>query len=167
VCRSIKLTLLRDASEHFKISNLGQQLHTQIEEDCGRDFCGLVLGHDQNVLIVRIFIKLHNGLLYYCQPFHCPTSVVCLGLDCKVEYINANQGIMPESHNIRVQSLESDLHNTFQGRVSFFPVLHFSWTPLNQILQFQEHLLTRKWISIFSKWCKKTQQWTLPPQAYK
>jgi len=164
VCRNIKLTLLRYASEDFGIPNFGQLCGAQIEEDWGHEVCGLVLGSDQNVLIDTIFIKLHNGLLYYRQPFHCPTSVEHLGLDCKVEYTNANEGIMPESHNIWVQYTESDLDNTFQGRVPSFPVLYFSWTPPNQILQFQECLPAGKPIPTFSKRCKMTKQWILRPQ---
>jgi hypothetical protein len=75
---------------------------------------------------------------------------------------------MPEAHNIWVQymqSEENDLDNTFQGRIPSFPVLYFSWTPLNQILQFQERLPASKAISTFSKRCKKTHQWILRPQA--
>jgi hypothetical protein len=165
VCRSIKLTSLRDASEDFGIPNFGQLFRAQIEEDWGPEVSGLVLGYDQNVLLDSIFIKLQNGLSYYRQPFHCPTSVERLGLDCKVEYTDANQGIMPESHNIWVQYTESDHDNTFQGRVPSFPVLYFSWTPPNQILQFQERLPAGKAISTFSKRCKKTQQWILRPQV--
>jgi len=165
VCRSIKLTSLRDASVDFRIPNFGQLFHTQIEEDWGHEVSGLVLRYDQNVLIDSIFIKLQNGLLFYHQPFHCPTSVEHLGLDCKVEYTNANQGIMPESHNIWVQYTDSDLDNTFQGQVPSFPVLYFSWTPTNQILQFQECLPAGKLISTFSRRFKKTQQWILCPQA--
>jgi len=78
--------------------------------------------------------------------------------------MDANEGIMPESHMIWVQCTDSDLDNTFQGRVPSFPVLHLSWTPPNQIFQFQEHLPTGKSISTFSKRCKKTQQWILRPQ---
>ena len=118
VCRSIKLTLLRDASEDFGIPNFGQLFHTQIEEDWVDEVSQLMLGYNQNVLLDSIFIKLQNGLLYYHQPFHNPTSVECLGLDCKVEYTSANQGIMPQSHNIWVQytqSEENDLDNTVQG----------------------------------------------------
>jgi len=140
VCRSIKSTSLRDASEDVGIPNFGQLFRAQIEEDWGPEVCGLVLGYDQTVLIDSILIKLQNGLLYYCQPFHNPTSVECLGLDCKVEYTHANQGIMPEAHNIWVQytqSEENDLDNTFQGRIPCFSVLYFSWIPPNQILQFQ------------------------------
>jgi len=95
VCRSIKLTSLSDVSKDFGIPNFGQLFCAQIEVDWGHQVCGLVLGYDQNVVIDSIFIKLHNGLLYYYQPFHCPTSVEHLGLDCKVEYTDANQGIMP------------------------------------------------------------------------
>jgi len=168
VCRvgiSIKLTSLRDASVDFGIPNFGQLFCTQIAEDWGHKVSGLVLGYDQNVLLDSIFIKLQNGLSYYRNPFHCVTSVECLGLDCKVEYTDANQGIMPECHNIWVQYTESDLDNTFQRRVPSFPVLYFSWTPPNQILQFQERLPPRKMISTFSKRCRKTQQWILHPQV--
>jgi len=102
VCRSIKLTSLRDTSEDFGIPNFGQLFQAQIEEDWGHEVSGLVLRYDQNVFLDSIFIKLQNGLLYYSQPFHNSTSVERLGLDCKVDYTNANQGIMPESHNIWV-----------------------------------------------------------------
>jgi hypothetical protein len=63
VCRSIKLTCIRDALEDFEIPTFGQLFHGQIEEDWGYEVSGLVLGYDQNVLLVRIFIKLQNGLL--------------------------------------------------------------------------------------------------------
>jgi len=81
-----------------------------------------VLGYDQNVLIDSVFIKLQNGLLYYHQPFHCPASVERLGHDCKVDYTDADLGIMLESHNVWVQYTDSDLDNTFQGRGPSFPV---------------------------------------------
>jgi hypothetical protein len=126
VCRSIILTSLRVASEDFRISNFGQLFQAQIDEDWGHEVSGVVLGYDQNVLTDSIFITLQNGLLYYRQPFHNPTFVERLGLDCKVEYTNANQGIMPEAHNIWVQytqSEEKDLDNTFEGRISCFPLL--------------------------------------------
>jgi hypothetical protein len=168
VCRSIKLTTLRDASEDFGIPHFRQLFHTQIEEDWGHKVSGLVLGYDQNVLLDSIFITLQNGLLYYRQAFHNPTSVEHPGLDCKVEYTNANRGIMPESHNIWVQytqSEDNDLDNTFQGQVPSFPVLYFSWTPLNQILQFQELLPAGKALSTLPKRCQMTQQRVLRPQA--
>jgi len=85
-----------------------------------------VLEYDQNVLIDSILIKPQNALLYYRQPFHCPPSVEHLGLDGKVEYTNANQGIMPEAHDIWVQYMDSHLDNTFQGQVPRFAVLYFS-----------------------------------------
>ena len=125
VFRGIKLSSLRDASEDFRIANFGQLFRTQIEQDCGHKVSGLVLGYDQNGLIDSISIKLWNGLLYYHQPFHNPTSVDCLELDCKVDYSNAIQGIMPEVHNIWVQytqSEENDLDKTFQGRIPSFAV---------------------------------------------
>jgi len=72
---------------------------------------------------------------------------------------------MLESHNIWVQYMESDLDYTFEGQVPSLPILYFSCTPQNQILQFQEHLPTRKTISTFSKRCKQTEQWILCPQV--
>jgi hypothetical protein len=164
VCRNIKLTSLRDASVHFEIPTFRQLFRIQIADDWGHEVSGLVLGYDQKVLIHSLFIKLQNALLYYRQPRYCPTSVERLGLDCKVEYTDANQGIMPESHNIWVQYTDCDLYNTFQSRVPSFTVLYFGWTPLNQIVQFQDHLLAGKSISTFSRRCKKTQQWILRPQ---
>ena len=165
VCRTIKLTSLRDISEDFGIPHFGQPFHAQIEDNWGHEVSSLVLGYDQNVLLDGIFMNLQNVLSYYRQPFHCPTSVECLGLDCKVEYTNDNQGIMPESHNIGVQYMESDLDNTFQGPILFFSLIYFSWTPPNKILQFPDHPPAGKTISIFSKWCRKTTQWTLLPQV--
>jgi hypothetical protein len=102
VCRGIKLTSLRDSSEDFGIPNFGQLFRTQIEVDWRPEVCGPMPRHDQNVLIDSIFIKLQTGLWYYHQPFHNPTSVACLGLDCTVQYTNANQGIMSEAHDIWV-----------------------------------------------------------------
>jgi len=131
VCRSIKITSLTDASEDIGIPNFGKLFHAQIEEDWGHKVCGLVLGYDQNALKDSIFITLQNGLLYYSQPCHCPTSVERLGLDCKVKYTDANLGITPESHNIWVQYMDSDFDNTFQGHVPYFPVLYFTCTPPN------------------------------------
>jgi hypothetical protein len=75
MCRSIKLTSLRDASEDFRIPNFGQLFRAQIEEDWGPKVSGLVLGYNQNVLLDSIFIILQNGLSYYRQRFHRPTSV--------------------------------------------------------------------------------------------
>jgi hypothetical protein len=168
VCRSIKLTSLRDSSEHFGTPIFGQLLHANIEEDWRPDNCGLVLGYGQNVLIERIFITLQNGLLYYCQLFHNPTSVEYLGLDCKVEYTIANKWIMPEAYNILLQyaqSAENTLGNPVHGQISSCTVLFFNWTLLNQILQYPERLLASKAILTYSKGCKKTQQWVLHCQA--
>jgi len=124
-----------------------------------------VLRYDQNVLLDWSFIKLQNGLSYPRQPFHCPTSVERLGLDCKVEYTNANQGIMPESHNIWVQYTNSDLDNTFQGRVLSLPELYFSYTLPHHILPFQVQLPSGTTISTFSKRCENTEQWIIRPQV--
>jgi hypothetical protein len=158
-----QINLTQRCIRRFHNPNFGQLFRTQIEEDWGPEGSGLELGYDQNVLLDSIFIKLQNRLSYYRQPFRCPTSVEHLGHDCKVEYTDANQGIMPECHNIWVQYTDSDLNNTFQGRVPSFPVLYFSWTPPNQILQFREHLPAGKAISTFSKRCKNTQKWILCP----
>jgi len=165
MCRSMKLTSLRDASEGFRTHNFGQLFRAAIEEDWAQDVCGLVLGYHLNAVKVSIPITFQNGLLYCGQPFYFPTSVELLGLDYKVAYTNANQGIMPESHNIWVQYMEHDLNNTFQGRICSFPVLYFRWTPSNQILQFQECLPTRQMMSTFSKRCKKAQQWIFHTRA--
>jgi hypothetical protein len=135
-----------------------QVFRIEIEDNRGHVVSGLVLRYDQNILIDSIFVNFHNGLLYYNQLFHCPTSVERLGLDCKVEYTNGNQEIMPESHHSWVQYLDSNLSNTIQCRVPPFAVLYISWTPPNHILQFQEHLPARRTISTFCKRWKKTQQ---------
>jgi len=72
---------------------------------------------------------------------------------------------MPESHNIWVQYINSDLHNTFQACVPSFPALYFCCTPPIQIPQFQKHLPTEKMISTFSKRSKNPEQRLLHPQA--
>ena len=120
-----------------------------------------MLGYDQNVLISSIFVKHYSGLLCYHQPFPSPTSVECLGLNYKVQYSNANQGIIPESHNIWVQLTENDendLVNTFQGQVPAIPVLYFPWTPPDQNLWFEECLPAGKTITTLLKMCRITQQ---------
>jgi len=145
----------------FRNSQLCQLCCPKIKEAWGHKVCRLVVGYDQDVLVDSILVKLQNGLSYYDESFHCPASVELLGLDCKVEYTNANEGIMPQSHNIGVQYTESDLDKTFQGRVRYFALSYFRWTTLNQILEVQEHLPGGKTISSFSTRCKKTQQWIL------
>jgi len=137
----------------------------QIHEDWGHKVCGLLLGYVQHVLIDSVLLQLHIGLLYNCQPFHYPTSVECLAIDCKVDCINANLKIMPESHNIWVQYTECVLDNSFQGKVCSFPVVCFSWTPPNKVLRFQKYLLARRTIPTFSMCCTKTHQWILCPEA--
>jgi hypothetical protein len=94
----------------------------------------LVLAYNQNALKDSLFNKLSPGLLYNHQPLYCPSSVQRLGLDCMVEHTDTNQGIIPISHNICVESMESDLDDTFPGCFSWFAVLYFSWTVPNQIL---------------------------------
>jgi hypothetical protein len=127
-----------------------------------------VLKYDQNVHIDSIFTKLQHGLLYYHQTIHNPTSVEHLGLGCKVEYTNANQVIIPESHNIWIQytqTVDYDLDNTFRRQIPSFAALYFSCNPPDQILQCQEHLPAGKTILTICRMCKKTQQWVLHPQA--
>jgi hypothetical protein len=119
--RNIKSTSLTDGLLDFGIPKFGQLFHTQIDDDSGHELSGLVLGYDQNVLIYRVLITLQNGLLYYCQQFHCPTSVERLGLNCKVEYIDANQGIMPESNSTWVKYPDTYLDTTFQHLVPSCP----------------------------------------------
>ena len=158
VYRSIKLTSLRDALDDFGIPNFRQLFCAQIEEDWGPEVCGLILRYDQNVLIDNILIQLQNWLLYYRQPFCNHTSVECLGLDCNIEYTNANQGIMRKAHNIGVQCTQNevnDLNNPFHRRIPSCSVLYFACTPPNAILQCQERLPAGKALSTFSNRCKK------------
>jgi len=168
ICRlwgCLKLTSLGDASDDVGSPTFRQVFYAQIKEDWGHNVCGLLLRYDHNALHNSIFIKLQNRLLYYHQLFHCRTSDERLGLNCKGEYTNANQGIMPESNNICVQYTNSDLDHTFEGCVPSFPAVFCSWTPPNQILRFQLCLPAGKTISTILKWCKKTQQSILRPQA--
>jgi len=65
VCRSLKLTSLRDASEDIRIPNFRQRFRARIEEDRGHEVSRLVVGYDQNVLLCSTFSKLQNPLLYY------------------------------------------------------------------------------------------------------
>jgi hypothetical protein len=63
------------------------------------------------------------------------------------------------------QSQENDLDNTVHGGIPSFGVVYLSWTAPNQNLQLQECQPASKAILMFSKWCKKTQQWVLCPQS--
>ena len=114
----------------------------------------MVLEYDQNVLRDSIFMNFQTGPLYYHQPNHCRTSVDHLGLDCKVEYSDANQGIMPEYYNIWVQCMESDFDNTIQGHVPSSLEYYCSWTQPNEIVQLLECPPTRQMISTFSMRCR-------------
>jgi len=164
MCRSIKLTSGSDALVDFGIPNFRQWFRTEIEDDWGYKVNGLVLRYDQNVFIDSIVIKLQNRLFYYRQPFHLPTSVEHLGLNCQVEYTNANQRIMPEYHNISIRYMDCDLKSTFQCRVPSVPVVYFNWILPNPILQFQECLTAENLILTFSERFMKTQHWILRPQ---
>jgi len=46
------------------------------------------------------FQTLKNGMLFYSQPFHRHTPEYNLTIEFNVEFTHANQGIMPETHNI-------------------------------------------------------------------
>jgi hypothetical protein len=84
MCRNIKLPSLRDESEDCGIPNFRQPFCAHIEEGWRPEVCGLMLRSDKNVHIESTLNKLLNGLLYYRQPFHNPTSVEPLGLNYKV-----------------------------------------------------------------------------------
>jgi hypothetical protein len=84
VCTSIKSTSLRAASEGFRIPHCEQIFPPIIHDDWWHEVSGPVFRYDQNVLFDSIFMKLQNGLSYYSQPFHCPTSVEHLRLDSKM-----------------------------------------------------------------------------------
>jgi len=142
---SIKLTAIWDATEDFVISIIGQRFHIRIGDDLGHDICWLVFGYTHNVPLDHMFIGLFKRLLYYCQTFYGSTSVECLGLDCNVEYTNANQGIIYEYHNIWVQYMESDLDNNFHCHVLCFPMVYCSWPLPYQILEFRSAYPPQKW----------------------
>lgn len=57
VCRSIKVTSLCNASDDLGIPNFGSIFFAQIEDDCGHEVIGLVLGYDKIVLEDDMFIK--------------------------------------------------------------------------------------------------------------
>lgn len=75
---------------------------------------------------------------------------------------------MPESHNVWVQYMESQensINNSFQGPGLSVLVLSISWTALNKIISFQEHLHAWNIISTYSKRSKKTKWGVIHPQA--
>jgi hypothetical protein len=74
VGRIINSFTLRDVSDNIGIPTFGRLFRTQAEENCRLKFCTLVVGYNQNVLIDSIFIAAQNGLLYYREQFHNPTS---------------------------------------------------------------------------------------------
>jgi hypothetical protein len=102
VHRSNIVTILCNASDDIGIPNFESLFCAQIDEDHGHKVIGLLLGYDLIELEESMFIKYQNGLSYYCQPFHCPSPVNYLGLTWTLEYSDANQGLIPESHNVRV-----------------------------------------------------------------
>lgn len=166
--RSIILISLKGASEDYKILNIGQLIHAQNKENRRYEVCGQVLWDDRNILIDPINMNPLNGVLRYCQQFHCPTSVEHLVLNCKVEYSNTNQQIIPQSHHIWVQYMENADHNldtTFQGWGPSFAVFHISWTAPILILKFQDRLPTGTMLLTLSKSCIKPQKWILCHQA--
>jgi len=167
-CRSIKLISLGDESIGFELPKFGQLFPTDVDEHCGHTVGGLVLRYVRNTLIDNKFIQLQDGLLLCCQPFHNPTTIEHLELDCLVEHTNANQGIMGKGHNIWVQYTQSeaiDLNHNFPGGIIAGIVVYIYWTPLIRIFQIQEYLESGRIVSTLSKWCKKTEHCILHPQA--
>jgi len=85
-----------------------------------------------------------------------------------MEYTNANQQIIAESHVIRVQDMESEQdghYNTCDISVHSFWVLYSSWTPPIHILQLQKCPTGRRTMLIFSTPYKKIQWWILQSQS--
>jgi hypothetical protein len=72
---------------------------------------------------------------------------------------------MTESLVIKVQLMERDLSNIFEGRIPSFPVSHFGWTLRYEIQYFQEYLQAGKMISTLCMQCRKIQQQILRPQS--
>lgn len=103
------LTLLRDVLEYPRNPHCGQPFLAQTNDDWGYKGSRRLLRYDQIVLLGGILIQPANELLYYRQPFNCPISVEHLGLHCKVDYTDANQRIMPESHDICVRHVKVTL----------------------------------------------------------
>jgi len=134
VCSNIELLSVADATVRFSVPNFGQLVHVPIEEDLGHEVSWLVLRHYQNVLIDSIFIHLQNRLLYYHQPFHCPTSVKHVKIDCKVEYTNGNKVIMSESDDIGVQYMYIRLITPSQAK--FLRLQLYSFARLHRIRSF-------------------------------
>jgi len=140
------------------IHNFGQLFWIQIEMKYNYQVSGLGPGYDQNVHINSIFINLPNGLLYYPQPLYNSMSTEHLNLKYKVEYTQANQGILPQAQKIWVQYTQCEEHylkNTFRGLISSFPVYSFIGTPLYLILLNVENKLAAKTILTNSQRCTK------------
>jgi len=127
-----------------------------------------MLKYYRNVLIDSILIQLINQVLFYCQPFHRPSSVESLGHNCNIENTNTNQGIICKCHNSWVQDTENEddnIYNTGQGRVPSVPVLYLWCAPPYRMLQVQKYLPARMSILTFPMRYKKTPQWVLHSQA--
>jgi hypothetical protein len=58
VCRSIKLTSVRNTSEDFGIPNCRQRFGVHIEEDWGPKISWLMLGYYHNIFMASIYIYL-------------------------------------------------------------------------------------------------------------
>jgi len=165
LCRSIKLISLWDALKHFRVCKCRQLCCTHVQVDRRNEDSGLVLRYDQNVLKASIFNTHQSRRLSNHDSSHSTTSIDCLRLCCKVDYIDANQVILAEVYNIWVQYTVSDLDNTLQGQAPSSSALYFSCTPQNPILQCKEWLPAGKTILTFPKSWKMTQQWIMCPSA--
>jgi hypothetical protein len=93
VYRSVNLTPLRDPSEDFGITPIGQMIHQPINGYGKLKVTALVCGYTQNHVKESILIQLQFGQLCYQPPFYHPTFVEHPGLDCKFEHTHGNQGV--------------------------------------------------------------------------
>jgi len=138
-------------------------------KDWGLQVNRLLLSHYENVLQENLIIQFQNCQFHCYQPFERANSVYYLGLEFIVEYTNGNQGIMPESHNNRVQcmpSKENHLHNIFKLSVPACPGINFRSIPWNLTFHLQESLSARNMISTYSRRFKKTQWCVLSAQTW-
>lgn len=140
----------------------------QIDKNWRHEVCGSKLGYDQNVLLDSVCIRLLTMQLHNRHPFHNTISIVHWGHDCKPEYMNGNQGIMPESHYIWVQYMPSqvyNLDNSFQWPIPSCPVQNYCGAAPNQLVHFQQHLPYGPMILTFSMQCNMSPHWQLHLEA--
>jgi len=74
--------------------------------------------------------------------------------DITIKQTNADEAKVRKSYSVWVQHAESEhKHNddNTEGRVRFFPILYYTFTPPNMILYVGEHLPEGKILFTFSK----------------